>query len=121
MFICVRYDDDDLCPHEEFLGLYKPTDTTGRILANIILDVLIRLQLPLSGLRGQTYDGVSNMSGQYRGCQAFIREEQPLALYVHCGDHCTNLVSQSVCDAVTTERDAMHNVAGAWVSLFTIT
>jgi len=48
------------------------------------------------------------MSGQYKGCQALIREKQPLALYVHCGAHCTNLVSQNVCEAVGPVRDALQ-------------
>jgi hypothetical protein len=108
MSICVRYVDDDFCPHEEFLGLYELPETTGKVLAKCIDDVLLRLQLPLSALRGQIYDGASNMSGQYKGCQAVRREKQPLALYVHCCAHCTNLVSKSVSEAVTPVRDAMQ-------------
>jgi len=50
MSICIRYVDSDLCPHEEFIGLYEPPDTTGAVLAKCILDVLLRLQLPLSAL-----------------------------------------------------------------------
>lgn len=108
MSICIRYVDRDLCPHEEFIGFCEPPDTTGAVLAKCIVDVLLRLQLPLSALRGQTYDGASNMSGQYTGCQAIICEKQPLALYVHCGAHCVNLVSQAVCEAVGPVRDAMQ-------------
>jgi hypothetical protein len=108
MSICIRHVDNDLHAHEDFLGLYEPPDTTGKGIAQCILDVMMRLQLPLSALRGQTYDGASNMSGQYKGCQALILEKQPLALYVHCGAHCTNLVSQSVCEAVVSVRDAMQ-------------
>jgi hypothetical protein len=108
--ICIRYVDNDLCPREEFLGLYEPPDTTGEVLAKCIMDVLLRLQLPLSALRGQTYDGASNMSGKYKGCQAVIQKEQPLALYVHCGAHCANLVAQSVGDSVVPVRDAMQSL-----------
>lgn len=52
----------------------------------------------------------SNMSGQYKGCQALICEKQPLALFVHCGAHCTNLVSQTVSEAVVIVRDAMASL-----------
>lgn len=72
--ICLRYVDEDLLPHEEFVGLYDPPSTTGATLAACIFDVLLRLQLPLSLLRGQSYDGASNMSGQFNGCQAIIAE-----------------------------------------------
>jgi len=108
--ICIRYVDSDLCPREEFVGLYEPPATTGEVIAKCILDVLLRLQLPISCLRGQTYDGASNMSGQFKGCQAIIRDKQPLALYMHCGAHCSNLVSQSVCEAVVPVRDAMQSL-----------
>jgi hypothetical protein len=40
----------------------------------------------LAALRGQTYDGASSISGQYKGRQALINEKQPLALDTHCGD-----------------------------------
>ena len=110
MSICVRYVDESFQPHEEFLGLYEPPSTTGEILSKCVLDVLLRLQLPLSALRGQTYDGASNMSGQYKGCQAVICEHQPLALYVHCGAHCTQLVAQSVAEAAAPVCDAMSSL-----------
>ena len=111
MSVCVSiYVDKELYPHKHFIGLYEPPGTTGEILAKCVLDVLLRLQLPISALRGQTYDGASNMSGQYKGCQALICEKQPLALFVHCGAHCTNLVSQTVSEAVVIVRDAMASL-----------
>lgn len=70
--------DEHFIPHEEFVGMYEPPNTTGATIARCIQDVLLRLNLPTSMLRGQTYDGASNMSGQYRGCQAIIAEQQPL-------------------------------------------
>jgi hAT family C-terminal dimerisation region len=80
------------------------------ILSKCVLDTLLRLQLPIAELRGQTYDGASNMAGQYKGCQALICKEQPLALYVHCGAHCVNLVSQFVGESVIIIRDAMSSL-----------
>ena len=70
--ICLRYVDEQLFSHEVFVGMYEPPSTTGEDLARSVEDVLIRLNLPLAALRGQTYDGASNMSGQYKGCQALI-------------------------------------------------
>ena len=83
MSVCVRYVDKELYPHEHFIGLclYEPPGTTGEILAKCVLDVLLRLQLPISALRGQTYDGASNMSGQYKGCQALIYARNN---HLHC-------------------------------------
>jgi len=81
--ICVRYVTDDLFPNEAFIGFYTAESTTGETLRQIVLDVLCRLQLPTENLRGQTFDGASNMSGVYNGAQALIREVQPLAIFVH--------------------------------------
>lgn len=84
--------DHDVVVHEEFVGLYKMSETTGQGIANMIIDVLLILNLPKSGLRGQTYDGATNMAGRFTGTQTILRKQQPLALYVHCGAHCINLL-----------------------------
>ena len=44
-----------------------------------------------SKMRGQAYDGASNMSGKIRGAAARIQSQYPLALYTHCASHCLNL------------------------------
>lgn len=110
MSVCIRHVDDNFIPHEEFVGMYEPPNTTGATIATCIKDVLLRLDLSLQNLRGQTYDGASNMSGPFNGCQAVICQSQPLALYVHCGAHCVNLVSQSVNESCTSIRDALQVV-----------
>ncbi len=106
--ICLRYVDSDLEPREEFIGLYETSSTTGEHISKIVSDVLLRLNLPISGLRGQTYDGAANMSGHLSGVQAHIRKEQPLAIYVHCGPHCVNLVTQAACSTTPIVRDALQ-------------
>ena len=106
--ICLRYVDADLEPREDFVGLYEASSTTGEHLFRIASDVLLRLNLPFSGLRGQTYDGAANMSGHLSGTQALIRRQQPLANFVHCGPHCVNLVTQATCKSTPVIRDALH-------------
>lgn len=110
MSVCIRHVDDDFNPYEEFVGMYEPPDTKGNTTAVCVKDVLIRLDLSMTNLRGQTYDGASNMSGEYNGCQAIIAQSQPLALYVHCGAHCVNLVSSAVGELCPTVRDALQVV-----------
>lgn len=88
---------------------------------------MIRFQLPVINLRGQTYDGAANMKGAYKGCQALIAEKQPLAIYVHCGAHCLNLVTSDVCSASPKIRDSIQvvhelgvlcNASGKFKALF---
>lgn len=108
--ICVRYVRQDLVPAEVFMGFYEATITTGQNIATIAKDVLIRLQLPIAFLRGQTYDGAANMAGVYNGAQAVIRREQPLAYYVHCVGHCVNLATEAALNESTVVRDAVSLV-----------
>ncbi|KAJ1119027.1 hypothetical protein NDU88_007213 [Pleurodeles waltl] len=63
-------------------------------------------------LRAQTYDGAANMAAKYHGAQAVICEEQPLALYVHCGAHCTNLIMQAAAHKCSLIEDALLYVQG---------
>lgn len=84
--------------------MYGVSDTKGKSLAEVAKE-LLRLNLPIHGLRGQTYDGAANMSAKHFGAQAMIKQEQPQALYVHCGAHCTNLIAQKACLASILIRD----------------
>jgi len=107
--ICIRYvDRNTLIPNEPFLGMYEMSTTTGHRLAAMVEDVLRHLNINIKNLRGQTYDGASNMAGIYNGCQAIILQKQPLALFVHCGAHCVNLVAQTASAASTCVQDAMQ-------------
>ncbi len=106
--ICLRYVDNDLMIHEEFIGLYEVSVGTGENLAKVVKDVLVRLNLPISGLRGQAYDGAANMAGRYSGAQAIIKKEQPLAPYIHCGAHCVNLITQHACTASRVVHSALQ-------------
>ena len=69
----MRYVDHDLIVHEEFVGMYEVSVTTGENLAKVIIDVLLHLNLSITGFRGQAYDGAANMAGIYSGAQAIIR------------------------------------------------
>lgn len=106
--LCLRYVDHDLVAHEEFIGLYEVSLTTGENLAKVVKDVLLRLNLSITGLQGQAYDGAANMAGKYSGAQAIIQREQPLAPYVHCGARCVNLITQQACTASAVIRNSME-------------
>jgi hypothetical protein len=108
--LCIRFVDNNLIPHESFVGFYAVDGTTGQILANCIRDSLCRFNLSLEKLRGKTYDGASNMNGIYSGCQAIIKQLQPLAIYVHCCSHCTHLVGNAACSASTIVANSIQLV-----------
>jgi hypothetical protein len=56
--------NDKNVPHELFVGVYAAVETTGKALGDMIADTLIRLNLDLSNMRSQTYDGAAATAGQ---------------------------------------------------------
>ena len=76
----VRWVDDDLKAHEDFLGYYQISNIKSDTLVSAIKDALIIFEFPLTNLRGQTYDGASNIMGHKSGVAKQIREIHPKAL-----------------------------------------
>jgi len=92
--LSVRIVTQSLEVEEYFLGLYETSSTSGATLTTIVLDCLQRFGLRIEDLRGQCYDGASNMSGQFKGVQAQMLKLQPKAIFVHCLNHSLNLALQ---------------------------
>ena len=92
--IVFRYvDNTDFSVEEEFIGLYCVPSIESDTLVSILKDTLARLNLPLSKVRGQCYDGASNMSGIRNGVATQICKEEPRAVYTHCYGHSLNLAA----------------------------
>ena len=86
--IVLRYvDNNDFSVEEEFIGLYCVPSINSDMLVSILKDTLSRLNLPLSKVRGQCYDGASN------GVATQICKEEPRAVYTHCYGHSLNLAA----------------------------
>ena len=60
---------------------------TGESITVAIEKELGSCHLDRSLLRGQAYDGASNMAGKYRGCAAIIEGKYPRALNSLCCSH----------------------------------
>lgn len=95
--ICIRYVDDNVNVHEEFIGLYQIPNILANTIVAALQDTLVRLNLNLSRCRGQCYDGAGNMSGCKTGVKAQIQKQEPRALYTHCYGHALSL---SIADTV---------------------
>ena len=77
VIICFRWVDDELDVHEDFIGLYETESTEAIALLTFIHDVLNRLNISITKLRGQCYDGASAMSGCKAGVAKLILDEEP--------------------------------------------
>ena len=92
--IVLRWVDDNLDPHEDFIGLHTTASTNASSILAIIKDVLLRMNVSLSNYRGQCYDGAAVMSGCRGGVATQLAQEEPRALYTHCCGHSLNLDCQ---------------------------
>jgi hypothetical protein len=116
--VCLRYVNKKGEPVERFLGLVHVEDTTALTLKEAIQSLLMKYQLPLSKVRGQGYDGASNMKGNANGLKKLIMDESPSAYYVHCFAHQLQLTLVAVaredadCDWFFGQLSYLLNVLG---------
>uniref|UniRef100_A0A2N9FYF2 TTF-type domain-containing protein n=1 Tax=Fagus sylvatica TaxID=28930 RepID=A0A2N9FYF2_FAGSY len=87
MAVALRYVDKKGHVIERFLGIEHVIDTIALSLKAVVEDLFCRHGLSLSRLRGQGYDGASNMQGQFNGLKTLIMKENESAYYVHCFAH----------------------------------
>ncbi|XP_051122683.1 uncharacterized protein LOC127245711 [Andrographis paniculata] len=87
MALCLRYVNKRGEVNERFLGIMHVGNTTSLTLKDAIESLLMEHSLSLSSVRGQGYDGASNMRGSINGLQTSILKESSSAYYVHCFAH----------------------------------
>ncbi|KAJ9558142.1 hypothetical protein OSB04_012756 [Centaurea solstitialis] len=75
---------------ERFVGLVHVKETSSLFLKSAIESLFAEYGLSLTKVRGQGYDGASNMRGEFNGLKALIMNENKLAYYVHCFAHQLN-------------------------------
>ena len=95
--LCTRFVDAKGDIREEFMTFLSLERLTGRYIAEKIIEFLKDNDLNVENIRGQGYDGASNMSSERVGVQAQIKELSPLATYIHCSSHQLNLVITHSC------------------------
>ena len=79
MAVVLRYLDKCGLIQEKFVGVVHVEETTASYLKSCIDLLFSQLGLNLEQVRGQGYDGASNMSGEFNGLQAKIMSENKSA------------------------------------------
>ena len=105
--IVIRWVDDKLETHEDFIGFYALPVANSDTIVEVIKDALVRLGLNLSDCRGQCYDGAAVMKGVRNGVATQILADQPKALLTHCYGHSLNLACQDMVRSVKPVKDAL--------------
>ncbi len=89
----IRSINEELEVSEDYLGLYIVSSIDAASLFSVVSDVLTRLNLSWSRLRGQCCDGCSTMSGHRNGLAKRVHEMEPPAEFTHCYSHSLNLAA----------------------------
>ncbi|XP_057756043.1 uncharacterized protein LOC130975241 [Arachis stenosperma] len=87
MAVCLRYVNKEWIVMERFLGLVHVSSTNALSLKVALESLLAKHSLSLARIRGQGYDGASNMQGEFNGLKSLILKENTCAFYVHCFSH----------------------------------
>ncbi|KAL2533407.1 General transcription factor 2-related zinc finger protein [Abeliophyllum distichum] len=72
---------------ERFIGIQHVSSTTPFSLKVAIDDLFSRYSLSLSNLRGQGYNGASNMQGEYNGLKTLILKDNVNVYYIYYFSH----------------------------------
>ncbi|XP_024312396.1 zinc finger MYM-type protein 1-like [Brachypodium distachyon] len=87
MALVIRFVNKEGFIKERFLDVIHVKDIVASTLKDAICAVLVDNNLNVQDIRGQGYDGASNMRGEWNGLKALILNECPYAYYVHCMAH----------------------------------
>ena len=74
--ICFRWVDISLEAHEEFIGLHEVELTLAAVLHSVVSDILLRLNISVSNLLGQCYDGATAKPRSRNGLAKLTNESE---------------------------------------------
>ena len=96
MAVVFRFVDNHGIVKERFIGLVHVKETSSLSLKCAVDLLFAKYGLSMKKLRGQGYDGASNMKGEFNGLRSLIMRECSSAYYVHCFAHQLQLVVVAV-------------------------
>ena len=106
---------------ERLLAVEPMEETTADALFHTINKKLQQCGIEVANMRGQCYDGASNVSGVHTGLQARIKALSPSALYTHCYAHVLNLVIVDTMSNSRIARDFFGTLQNLYVFIATCT
>ncbi|XP_075087904.1 uncharacterized protein LOC142169865 [Nicotiana tabacum] len=99
---------------KRFLSLVHVKTTTAHALQKIIYSLLLQHSLSSSLIRGQGYDGASNMQGGINGLKILILKDNPSAYCIHCFAHQLQLTLVVV---AKKHHDTLRNFISLFLSI----
>ena len=91
MIVVVQSNTDCFELHEQFTGMHQFPLIDVATFTEATLDALFRMNMPLSKLSGQCYDGPTFMKMVPSGVAKRILDKQSWAIHTHCYGNSINL------------------------------
>ncbi|XP_058749093.1 uncharacterized protein LOC131622065 [Vicia villosa] len=102
----------DISVKEQMVVMLRFLNDKGNVsLKDALYGILDKYTLSISRIRGQGYDGASNMRGEFNGLKRKILDENPYAFYVHCYVHRLQLVVVSVASSCSAIHDFFEYIS----------
>ncbi|CAN0846522.1 Zinc finger MYM-type protein 1 [Linum grandiflorum] len=105
MPIVLRFVDIKGLIQERLFDVVHVKNTTSMTLYSSICSTLSSHKFAIQNIRGQGYDGTSNMRGEWNGLKALFLNEYPQAYYVHCMAHRLQLALVAAANVFNTIID----------------
>ncbi|KAL7087011.1 hypothetical protein ACP275_13G038800 [Erythranthe tilingii] len=119
MALVLRFVDKMGFLQERFFDIVSVENTCSLTLKQELSNIFSHHALNVENLRGQGYDGASNMRGEWNGLQALFLKDCPYAYYVHCFAHRLQLALVAASREVIlvhqffSKLDLIVNIVGA--------
>ncbi|CAM1298254.1 Uncharacterised protein r2_g787 [Pycnogonum litorale] len=104
--------------NERLVTLKHVERIKGKFLADVLVEELSKLSIPLNKMVGKGFDGASNMAGKDNGMQQNLTEAgATLSLYFHCFAHKLNLVLSKASETIQPVKDVFETIGGIYKEL----
>lgn len=87
MVVIIHYVNNEEKVIEHFLGIVHVSNTSALTSKMTLESLFAKYGLSLSRMHGQSYDGASNMQGEYNGLKSLILKKNCSAFFIHCFAH----------------------------------
>ncbi|XP_047256076.1 zinc finger MYM-type protein 1-like [Capsicum annuum] len=111
MTIVLRYVDDGEFVMERLLDIVHVKNTSALSLKDAIVNLLSQNSLSLSYVRGQCYDGASNMQGDINGLKMLIKKESKSTFSIHYFAHQLQLTLVGVSKRCLQVGELVHLIS----------
>ncbi|XP_019264501.1 PREDICTED: zinc finger MYM-type protein 1-like [Nicotiana attenuata] len=109
MVLVLRYVNKEGKVIERFLSIVHVKDTSAKSLKEAICYLLLEHSLSKSQIRGQGYDGASNMQGEINGLKTLIMNDTPSAYCIHYFAHQLQLTLVAVAKKHYERREMLRD------------